>query len=62
MKNKDQVKGKVKQAVGDLTGNEELRREGKADEKAGGVKEFVEDAKDEVDDLVDAAKDKLTND
>ena len=60
MENKDQVKGKVKQAVGDLTGNEDLRREGKADEKAGEVKEFVEGVKDKADDLVDTVKDKIT--
>ena len=40
MDNKDQVKGKVKQAVGDLTDNEDLKKEGKADKQAGGVKEF----------------------
>ncbi len=60
MENKDQVKGKVKQAVGDLTGNEDLRKEGKADEKAGDVKEFVEGVKDKADDLVDTVKDKIT--
>jgi uncharacterized protein YjbJ (UPF0337 family) len=60
MENKDQVKGKVKQAVGDLTGDEDLRREGKADEKAGEVKEFVEGVKDKADDLVDTVKDKIT--
>jgi uncharacterized protein YjbJ (UPF0337 family) len=60
MENKDQVKGKVKQAVGDLTGNEDLRKEGKADEKAGEVKEFVEGVKDKADDLVDTVKDKIT--
>jgi hypothetical protein len=32
MDNKDQVKGNVKQAVGDLTGNEDLKKEAKADE------------------------------
>ena len=60
MENKDQVKGRVKQAVGDLTGNEDLRREGKADEKAGEVKEFVEGVKDKADDLIDTVKDKIT--
>lgn len=60
MENKDQVKGKVKQAVGDLTGNEDLRKEGEADEKAGEVKEFVEGVKDKADDLVDTVKDKIT--
>jgi uncharacterized protein YjbJ (UPF0337 family) len=36
---KDQVKGKVKQAWGDLTDNEGLRDEGIADEAAGDVQE-----------------------
>ena len=38
MDNKDQAKGKIKQAVGDLTGDKDLTREGKTDEKAGNVK------------------------
>ena len=58
----DQAKGKIKQAVGDLTGNKDLKKEGKADETAGKVKEFVESTKDKVEDLVDKAKDKLTKD
>ncbi len=58
--NKDQVKGKVKQAVGDLTDNEDLKKEGKADQKAGEVKEFLEGVKDKAEDLVDELKDKLT--
>jgi uncharacterized protein YjbJ (UPF0337 family) len=60
MDNQDQVKGKVKQAVGDLTGNEDLKKEGKADEKAGEVKEFVEGVKDKADDLIDTVKDKIS--
>jgi uncharacterized protein YjbJ (UPF0337 family) len=60
MENKDQVKGKVKQAVGDLTGNEDLKKEGKADEKAGEVKEFLGDVKDKAEDLVDKVKDRVT--
>lgn len=60
MDNKNQVKGKVKQAVGDLTDNKDLKKEGKADEKAGDVKEFVEGVKDKADDLVDTVKDKIT--
>ena len=35
----DQVKGKVKQGVGDLTNNERLHDEGVADEAAGDVQE-----------------------
>lgn len=35
----DQIKGKVKQAWGDLTDNERVREEGVADEAGGEVKE-----------------------
>jgi uncharacterized protein YjbJ (UPF0337 family) len=35
----DQVKGKIKQAAGDLTDDDRLRDEGVADEAAGNVQE-----------------------
>jgi len=35
----EQVKGKIKQAAGDLTDNESLHKEGVADEAAGDVQE-----------------------
>jgi uncharacterized protein YjbJ (UPF0337 family) len=56
----EQAKGKIKQAAGDLTDDDELRREGKADESAGKAKEKLADVKDKADDLVDRVKDKLT--
>jgi uncharacterized protein YjbJ (UPF0337 family) len=37
----DQAKGKAKQAVGDLTGNDRLRSEGKVDEAVGKAKGAV---------------------
>jgi uncharacterized protein YjbJ (UPF0337 family) len=52
----DQAKGHLKQAVGELTDDDELEREGKIDEIAGKVKNVADKAKDAVDD----AKDKLT--
>lgn len=55
----DQLKGKVKQAVGDLTGDKDLRREGKIDEITGKTKDFIDDMTDKAKDLVDKAKDKL---
>lgn len=55
----DQAKGRIKQAAGDLTDNDDLKREGKADETGGKVKEFFGDAKDKADDLVDKVKDKF---
>jgi uncharacterized protein YjbJ (UPF0337 family) len=54
----DQAKGRVKQAAGDLTGNDDLKREGKADEAAGKVKDKVDDAKDAVNDAVDKVRGK----
>jgi uncharacterized protein YjbJ (UPF0337 family) len=52
----DKVKGDVKQAVGELTDDEELEREGKIDEMAGRAKNAADKAKD----AIDEAKDKLT--
>ena len=53
----DQVKGKVKEAAGSLTGDEGLEAEGKADRRAGEAKEKLDHAKDKVNDVIDKAKD-----
>ena len=58
----DEMKGKAKEAVADLTDDEELEREGKADRAAGSVKDKVEDVKDWVEERVDDVKDKLHRD
>jgi uncharacterized protein YjbJ (UPF0337 family) len=55
----DKVKGRVKQAAGDLTDNERLHDDGKKDEAAGKVKDGVDKVKDKVDDAVDAVKKKV---
>jgi uncharacterized protein YjbJ (UPF0337 family) len=44
----DVVKGRIKEAAGALTGNDELRAEGKADQAVGKVKQVAEKAVDEV--------------
>lgn len=41
----EQAKGRIKQAVGDLTGNKDLRREGKLDESAGKAKGLIDKLK-----------------
>ena len=56
----EQAKGKVKEAVGDLTDDDELRREGKADHASGSAKEKVGDLKDKAEDVIDSVKDKVT--
>lgn len=60
--NSDQAKGKVKEAAGDLTGNDKLKSEGKADQAAGDVKEFVDNVADKVEDTVDKVKDAVKKD
>jgi len=57
--NSDQVTGRVKQAVGDLTGNEQLKKEGQADESAGKAKDVLQGIEDKAEDLVDTVKDAL---
>jgi uncharacterized protein YjbJ (UPF0337 family) len=57
----DDIKGRAKEAVGDLTGDKDLQTEGKADQAAGTVKDKVAGAKDWVDDKVDEVKDKVTD-
>jgi uncharacterized protein YjbJ (UPF0337 family) len=54
MGNLDEAKGRAKQAVGDLTGDDDMKREGTVDEGAGKAKEKVSDA-------IDKVKDKVTD-
>lgn len=54
--NMDQTKGKIKEAVGDLTENADLKKEGKADQQAGKAKELVEDAGDKAKSLIDKVR------
>lgn len=58
----DQAKGRIKQAAGDLTDNDDLKQDGKTDENAGKVKEFLEGAKDKAEGAVDSLKEKLHKD
>ena len=48
----DDAKGRVKEAAGDLTGDQELKNEGKVDRAAGSVKDTVGDAADKAKDVV----------
>jgi uncharacterized protein YjbJ (UPF0337 family) len=49
--NMDDLKGRAKEAVGDLTDDDELKREGKVDQAAGSVKDKVGDVADKVKDV-----------
>jgi uncharacterized protein YjbJ (UPF0337 family) len=56
----DDAKGRAKEAAGDLTNKDDLKREGKKDRAGAKVKEFAEDAKEKVEDAVDTVKDKMS--
>ena len=48
----DDVKGRAKEAAGDLTDDRELKNEGKVDRATGSVKDKVGDAADKIKDAV----------
>jgi uncharacterized protein YjbJ (UPF0337 family) len=55
----DQARGRVKEAVGSLTGDDGLKREGKTDRLAGETKEKVGEVKDKVEEGIDKVKDAI---
>lgn len=48
----DTMKGRAKEATGDLTGDRDLQREGKVDRATGSAKDKLGDAADKVKDVV----------
>jgi uncharacterized protein YjbJ (UPF0337 family) len=50
MTDKDELKGDLKQTAGDLTGDDDLKREGTADKAGGKLKDGVDKAKDALTD------------
>lgn len=57
MANTDDLKGRAKQAAGDITGDSSLKREGKIDQLAGKAKEFVSGAADKAKEAESRVKD-----
>lgn len=55
----DKAKGRVKQAAGDLTGDDELEREGERDEAAGKAKGKLDEMEQKGRDAIDSVKEKL---
>ena len=54
----DEGKGRVKEAAGSLTGDDDLKNKGKVDRTAGETKQKVGDAADKVGDAVTKVADK----
>lgn len=58
----DDFKGRAKEAAGAIAGDEDLKREGKADQLAGSIKDKAEEAKHWIEDKVDDVKERLHKD
>ena len=52
----DEIKGRAKGALGALTDNDKLQRDGKADRASGKVKDGIDKAKEKVSEVVDKAE------
>jgi uncharacterized protein YjbJ (UPF0337 family) len=52
IRNKDDAKGRVKEAAGSLTDDDDLKREGKVDQGTGKVKDGVEKMSDKIKDAL----------
>lgn len=58
----DEIKGRVKEATGALTGDDDLKDEGENDQKAADAKSKVDDVADKVKDGIDDVKSRVTGD
>ena len=58
----DDIKGRVKEAAGDLTDDDDLKREGKANRESGKAKDVIADVKDKAEGVVDDVRDKVRKD
>lgn len=52
----EETKGRVKEAAGDLTGDKDLQKEGKADQRSAAMKKTIDDVADKMKDVVSPKK------
>jgi uncharacterized protein YjbJ (UPF0337 family) len=57
IRNKDDAKGRLKEAAGDITGDDDLKREGKVDKATGTVKDGLDKASDKAKDALGKDRD-----
>jgi uncharacterized protein YjbJ (UPF0337 family) len=55
-----QLKGRIKQAAGTVTGNDNLEREGRVDRRSGETMARLDDATDKVEKVIDKASTAVT--
>ena len=58
-RNIDDSKGRLKEAAGDLTGDQDLEREGQVDQATGAAKEKLDEATDQAEETADSLKEKV---
>lgn len=58
----DQVKGKVKETVGNITGDSSTKAKGIIDQSVGKAKEIASDVKDVAREVINKSKDAMNND
>jgi uncharacterized protein YjbJ (UPF0337 family) len=59
---KDDLTGRAKEAAGDLTDDNDLKREGRNDRAAGAAKDKLDDAQDWVEEKIDDMRDAANRD
>ena len=59
--NTDDVKGRLKEAAGALTGDKKLKREGQVDQAGARVKNAADSARDNVGEVVDSLKERASD-
>jgi uncharacterized protein YjbJ (UPF0337 family) len=62
MSNWDETKGRMKEAAGDLTDDDDLKREGKVDQSAAKAKDKVDRAAEKVKEKIDEVTEKVRRD
>jgi uncharacterized protein YjbJ (UPF0337 family) len=60
--NTDDLKGRAKEAAGDLTDNDHLKNEGRADRATGKAKEVIDKVEEKAKEVVDDVRDRLHKD
>ena len=58
-RNTDDAKGRVKEATGDLTGDDDLKKEGKVDQASGKAKDVADSAKEKVDKAIEGVRERI---
>jgi uncharacterized protein YjbJ (UPF0337 family) len=52
----EELKGRMKEAAGDLTGDKDLKKQGKADQRSAAAKKTIDDMADKMKDVIDPKK------